>query len=160
MQKSTLIQLSPTVPLKICRKVKDRASYVYFIDKVFAFYVPKTSFFASLSISFIHWEAIRIKGFECIGRIDFYLSTDYIFYFPQGFLLCLLLKAIREPCTSFLSQVSHHQWKLQSKPTFVQYFCPTYSEYVSVHSCTLQLPLPQAQLSAAGLPAGVHIQAH
>lgn len=82
MQKSTFIQLSPTVSLKVCRKVEDRASYVYFIDKAFTFYVPKTSSFVSLSISLIHWKAICIKGFECVGRIDFYLGTDYIFNFP------------------------------------------------------------------------------
>lgn len=106
------MQFSPTVSLKVCRKVEDRASYAYFIDKAFAFYVPKMSSFVSLSISLIHWKAICIKGFECVGRIDFYLGTDYFLGFPQEFPLCLLLKAIRESCTSFLSQVSHHQWKL------------------------------------------------
>lgn len=82
MQRSTFIQLSSTVSLTVCSKVEDRASNAYFLDKAFAFYLPKTSPFVSLSISLIHWKAICIKCFGCVGRIDFYLGIDYIFNFP------------------------------------------------------------------------------
>lgn len=83
MQKSTFVHIYifPTVSLKVSRKVEYRSSYAYFIDKALAFYVPKTSSFVFLSISLIHWKAICIKVFECVGRIDFYLGPDYYLNF-------------------------------------------------------------------------------